>query len=215
MRPSLCEKGNPSRERKLLQRESFFQVLSSYNLLGSNKMEQAYFCGGVNNSAIAPIYGDNDTDHSRLKYFYNFSEPWSPGGVGGHRWWSEVQWRSLDNRGGWQEQHRQSRGSYQHERKRIQTEFFSNTLLTFVTFNVESINHNGWDFLYFYFPGFLYTYGYIESNKVCLKVRGAVALDRFSHQCSSRSLSLIYNTDSWVAKNINISFWSIGSSLEM
>ena len=85
----------------------------------------------------------------------------------------------------------------------------------FVKFNVESINHNGLDFLYFYFPGFLYTYGYIESNKVCLKVRGAVALDRFSHQCSSRSLSLIYNTDSWVAKNINISFWSIGSSLEM
>ena len=40
--------------------QSLTQVLSSYNLLGSNnKMEQAYYCGGVNSSAIAPIYGDD------------------------------------------------------------------------------------------------------------------------------------------------------------
>ena len=47
--------------KKILQ--SLVQVLSSYNLLGSNnKLEQAYYCGGVNYSAIAPIYGDNDND---------------------------------------------------------------------------------------------------------------------------------------------------------
>ena len=74
-------------------------------------------------------------------YFYNFSESRPPGGLGHHRWGSEVQWRSLDNRSWGQEQHRQSADSYQPQRKRIQTEFFSNTVLmmyskymSFVTF---------------------------------------------------------------------------------
>ena len=34
------------------------QILSGYNLLGSNRIEEAYFCGGSNDTEISPIYGE-------------------------------------------------------------------------------------------------------------------------------------------------------------
>ena len=34
------------------------QVLSGYNLLGTNRIEESYFCGGGINTEISPIYGE-------------------------------------------------------------------------------------------------------------------------------------------------------------
>ena len=46
----------------------YIQVLGSYTLLGSNKVEDAYYCGGTNTSSISPIYGLYDLIITLIDY---------------------------------------------------------------------------------------------------------------------------------------------------